>query len=182
MAESYKVLIKLIGNINPCHNGHKVGDEWLWEGKSPDNLCFAAYNSLYPFALVLSTGGKFPWQDDPNLLTVSCPDPEVVNRFELRRIPEKEGPFENYDLSIKLVGKGFENPCSAGHKVGDDWLWRDEAPAGICASAWRAINYTGLVLKYGGKYPWQQDPDVYTTTCPDPNVRNQFEFRRIPRK
>jgi uncharacterized repeat protein (TIGR04076 family) len=66
--------------------------------------------------------------------------------------------------------------------VGDEWLWKDKAPAGICSSAWRAVHDSVLVLKYGGQYPWQQDPEVYTSTCPDPNVRNRFELRRILRK
>ncbi|MFC1921627.1 TIGR04076 family protein [Chloroflexota bacterium] len=89
MAESYNVSIKLIGNQKPCHNGHKVGDEWLWDDKTPGGLCWAAYNAIFPFALVLKFGGQFPWQDNPDVVTASCPDSEVVNRFEIRRIPEK---------------------------------------------------------------------------------------------
>jgi uncharacterized repeat protein (TIGR04076 family) len=89
MAETYDIKIKLVGNINPCHSGHKVGDEWLWDEKAPGGMCWAAYSSIFPFALVLKYGGQFPWQDDPDTVTASCPDPEVVNRFEIRRIPKK---------------------------------------------------------------------------------------------
>jgi uncharacterized repeat protein (TIGR04076 family) len=38
------------------------------------------------------------------------------------------------------------------------------------------------VMRYGGQFPWQPDPETYTVTCPDPNVRNKFELRRTPRK
>jgi uncharacterized repeat protein (TIGR04076 family) len=89
MAEIYDVSIKLIGNQQPCHNGHQIGDEWILGNKTPGGICWAAYNSIFPFALVLKHGGSFPWQSDPNVMTVSCPDCEVVNVFELRRVPGK---------------------------------------------------------------------------------------------
>jgi uncharacterized repeat protein (TIGR04076 family) len=38
------------------------------------------------------------------------------------------------------------------------------------------------VLQYGGKFPWQEDPDVITVSCPDSNVLNQFEIKRVLRK
>jgi len=88
--KQYDVAIKLIGNRMPCYNGHKVGDEWLWQERTPAGLCWAAYNAIFPFALVLKYGGTFPWQKDPNVITASCPDGEVVNTFELKRIPEKK--------------------------------------------------------------------------------------------
>ncbi|MFC2014930.1 TIGR04076 family protein [Chloroflexota bacterium] len=182
MAASYDILIKLVSNLNPCHVGHKVGDEWLWHDKTPADMCFAAFNALYPFALVLKCGGKFPWQDDPNILTVSCPDSEAVNRFEIKRVPEKTEPVESYDIGIKLVGKGAGNPCDNGHKVGAEWLWRDKTPENLCPAAYKNICDSALVLRYGGQYSWQTDPDVITVSCPDPAVLNRFEIRRINKK
>ena len=88
MPEGYDVSIKLINNQKPCHNGHKVGDEWLLQDKTPGGICWAAYNSIFPFAIVLKHGGSFPWQTDPEVITASCPDREVVNVFEIRRIPK----------------------------------------------------------------------------------------------
>ena len=86
----YDVAIKLIGNQRPCHGGHKIGDEWLWQEKTLGGMCWAAYNSIFPFALVLKYGGTFPWQQDPDVVTASCPDAEVVNVFELRRLPKRQ--------------------------------------------------------------------------------------------
>ncbi|MFC2038616.1 TIGR04076 family protein [Chloroflexota bacterium] len=182
MAETYDVLIKLVGNQNPCHMGHEIGTEWLWKNETPPDMCFAAYNSIYQFATVLRTGGKFPWQDDPDVVTVSCPDPDVVNRFELTRIPGRKEPVESYDVKVSLVGKGVENPCTFGHTIGDEWLWDDMTPEKMCASAYRSIITNVLVMKYGGQLPWQKDPDVGLVSCPDPDVFNRFEIRRIPKK
>ena len=88
-AKEYEVVIKLIGNRSPCHSGHKIGDEWVFDYFTPPGMCSLAYNALYPVALALSIGGTFPWQQDPDVITMSCPDAEVHNVFELRRRPKK---------------------------------------------------------------------------------------------
>ena len=87
--QEYDVVIKLIGNRNPCHAGHKVGDEWIFDFRPVQGLCGFAYNSLFPFAVALKTGGTFPWQSNPDVVTVSCPDGEVSNLFEIRRSLKK---------------------------------------------------------------------------------------------
>ena len=181
MGQAYDVKIRLIGNRSPCHSGHKVGDEWLWQDKAPAGLCFAAYNSLYPFALVLRYGGRFPWQEDPDAVTMSCPDADVVNRFELRRVPPMPEQVESYDIRVKLMGKGTGNPCSAGHMVGDEWLLGEKTPVEMCPSAYNSMFNAVMVLRYGGQFPWQYDPDFVTVSCPDPKVVNRFEIRRVTR-
>lgn len=181
-SENYSISIKLISNLKPCNVGHKTGDEWIWADKAPSGLCSFAFNSLYPFALVLKYGGNFPWQDNPDVLTQSCPDSDVVNTFELRRTPEKGEKAGLYKLSLKLTGKGSTGTCGAGHKEGDEWILGYHTPENLCPSAYRIIYNTAMVLQYGGTFPWQRDPDVMTVTCPDPNVLNQFEIRRTPVK
>jgi uncharacterized repeat protein (TIGR04076 family) len=87
--KQYEVVIKLVGNQSPCHSGHKIGDEWVFNYFTPPGMCGLAYNALYPVALALQFGATFPWQEDPDVITVSCPDAEVNNVFELRRRPVK---------------------------------------------------------------------------------------------
>ena len=88
-AKQYEVKIKLIRNDSPCHYGLKIGDEWEFDYSPPADICSFAFNSIYPFAVVMKTGGTFPWQQDTDVLTVACPDPEVHNIFEIRRKPKK---------------------------------------------------------------------------------------------
>lgn len=83
-AKEYEVVIKLVANKKPCYSGLKIGDEWVYDFQ-PLQMCGFAYNSIFPFALVMKTGGTFPWQQDPNVVIASCPDAEVVNTFEIRR-------------------------------------------------------------------------------------------------
>lgn len=87
--KEYEVVIKLVSNQNPCHSGHKIGDEWVFNYMTPPGMCSLAYNAIYPAAMVLQFGGMFPWQDDPDVVQLSCPDGEVNNIFELRRRPRQ---------------------------------------------------------------------------------------------
>jgi len=83
--KDYEVVVKLVRNDHPCHSGHKIGDEWVFDYQPPSGLCSFAYNSLFTSAMVLKTGGTFPWQSDPDVIEIACPDAEVHNVFELRR-------------------------------------------------------------------------------------------------
>ncbi len=63
--KQYEVIIRLVANQHPCHSGHKIGDEWVFDFLPPPGLCGFAYNSLFPFAMVLKTGGDFPLAGRP---------------------------------------------------------------------------------------------------------------------
>ncbi|OGO32663.1 MAG: hypothetical protein A2Z29_04800 [Chloroflexi bacterium RBG_16_56_11] len=83
--KQYEVVIKLIDNKSPCHSGHKIGDQWVFDYMTPPGMCGLAFNAIYPVALALEFGATFPWQEDPDVLTIACPDAGVSNIFELRR-------------------------------------------------------------------------------------------------
>lgn len=87
--EQYEVVIKLIANQHPCHSGHKIGDEWVFDYFTPPHMCGLAYNAIYPVALALQFGATFPWSKDPDVITIACPDADVHNIFELRRRVKK---------------------------------------------------------------------------------------------
>ncbi len=85
----YEVVIKLVSNNRPCHVGHKIGDEWVFDYFTPPHMCGLAFNAIYPFALAMLYGAQSPWQKDPDFYKVSCPDVDVQNIFELRRREKK---------------------------------------------------------------------------------------------
>ena len=86
MAERYAVAIKVISQKGTCHTEHKVGDEWVMERKTPKGICLLAFYALYPNARVLMFGGSFPWETDPDVNTITCPDAQNPVVFELRRL------------------------------------------------------------------------------------------------
>ena len=85
MATRYDVRITLVSQIAKCPNGHRVGDAWLVERKTPAGMCLSAFNSLSPFLMALRFGGSFPWEEEGEA-TVCCPDSKVVNTFRLERV------------------------------------------------------------------------------------------------
>ena len=86
MAEVYDVVVKVISQKGTCALEHKVGDEWVIGHKTPEGICLSAFNALYPAAWVLMFGGAFPWETDPDVCTVACPDAQNPVVFELRRL------------------------------------------------------------------------------------------------
>ena len=81
----FDVIARVISQKGTCAAGHKVGDEFVIGQKTPPAFCSWAFHALSPFAQVLQFGGSFPWEDDPNMTTVACPDPGNPVVFELRR-------------------------------------------------------------------------------------------------
>ncbi len=85
MASRSAIRITLLSQLKACPNGHRVGDTWLVERKTPAGMCLSAFHSLSPFLMTLRFGGDFPWAEAGEA-TVCCPDPEVVNVFRLERV------------------------------------------------------------------------------------------------
>ena len=92
MADYYDVLAKVISQKGTCSAEHKVGDEWFIKDKTPEGICLAAYNAIYPNALALICGGAFPWEEiNREGTTAACPDADNPVVFELRRLPKQAG-------------------------------------------------------------------------------------------
>jgi len=86
MAEMSEVAVKVVSQKGTCAAEHKVGDEWVIRGKTPEGICLAAFSALFPGAWVLMFGGSFPWETDSDVTTVACPDAANPVVFELRRL------------------------------------------------------------------------------------------------
>ena len=88
MVERCEVAVKIVSQKGTCECEHKVGDEWLLgrEGLSPEGLCLTALSTLFSFARVLRLGGTFPWESNPDVTTIACPDAQNPVVFELRRL------------------------------------------------------------------------------------------------
>ena len=86
MAERYDIAVKVVSQKGTCAHEHKVGDEWVISGKTPEGICLSAFNAMLPNIRVLMFGGAFPWENDPDITTIACPDAENPVVFELRRL------------------------------------------------------------------------------------------------
>jgi uncharacterized repeat protein (TIGR04076 family) len=84
---------------------------------------------------------------------------------------------EWYQVKAKIVSQ--KGHCSAGHKVGDEFIIGDVVPTGMCSWAFYTLFPFASSLQSGGSFPWEKDPDKTTVSCPDAESPLVFELTRI---
>ncbi|NHJ12888.1 MAG: TIGR04076 family protein [Candidatus Thorarchaeota archaeon] len=72
-----------------CNHGHKVGDKFSTTDDCR-GICTAAYHSLYPYIVAMRSGGSFPWDKDPDVTEICCPDPKNPVVFKITRKEDME--------------------------------------------------------------------------------------------
>ena len=90
MTKRYTVKVKVISQRGTCAKEHKVGDEFMVSGTTPEGICLSAFNALFPSLQTLRFGGSFPWAEDPDAVQIACTDAVNPVVFELRRVPAAE--------------------------------------------------------------------------------------------
>ncbi len=85
-----------------------------------------------------------------------------------------------YNVEITVISQ--KGKCGVGHKVGDKWIVGSTTPGGICLSAYHTMESAIDVLKYGGSFPWSQEPDISYAICPDPGNPVVFQIKRLKGK
>ena len=96
MANPSKVVMKIISVKGTCAAKHQVGQEFDLGGDftvgmsgDPKTICTGLFYAIYPNYRVLRFGGSLPWEQNPDVAHVACPDPDNPVVIQLKRIPEK---------------------------------------------------------------------------------------------
>jgi len=79
------------------------------------------------------------------------------------------------DIIARVISQ--KGNCAAGHKVGDEFVIGDNIQPGLCSWALVPLFPFAGILKFGGSFPWGEDPKKITVACPDPNNPVVFELR-----
>lgn len=80
-----KVTVKNIKG--KCALKHKVGEEFFFKGGiAPGGLCTEGMLTVIPAARTLMFGGTHFWEEDPDVISVCCPDAKNLVVFEIRRV------------------------------------------------------------------------------------------------
>jgi len=80
--------------------------------------------------------------------------------------------------TIKITVDSVEGKCPLGNKPGKEFIVNGTTPAGMCISAFGAILPAIQVLKFGGSFPWEKDPNVAYIGCPDHLNRVVYRLER----
>lgn len=80
------------------------------------------------------------------------------------------------DVIAKVISQ--KGTCTAGHKVGDEFVIGQQTPPNICSWAFYSLFPPAEVLQFGGSFPWENDRNKATIACPDSENPVVFELRR----
>ncbi len=75
---------------------------------------------------------------------------------------------------IEIRGHG----CDQGFKLGDVFELKEHTHS-FCSLAYNSIYPVAQVLRYGGRFPWEQDKCVEIMGCPDPYNTVVFKITAV---
>lgn len=79
---------------------------------------------------------------------------------------------------IKITVDSVAGKCPLGNVPGKEFVIERTTPAGMCLSAFNSLSPAIQVLRYGGSFPWEGDPDVAYLCCPDHINRTVYKIER----
>jgi uncharacterized repeat protein (TIGR04076 family) len=79
---------------------------------------------------------------------------------------------------IRITVDSVAGKCPLGCKPGMEFMIARTTPAGMCLSAFHSIQPAIEVLRYGGSFPWEKNPDEADICCPDHLNRTVFKIER----
>ena len=81
-------------------------------------------------------------------------------------------------VKVRVISqKGY---CLFDHKEGDEWIFGDTSPAGLCLGAFGALLPFIRILIAGGHYEFPVGSGVVQLCCTDPFNPVIFELTTIP--
>jgi len=80
------------------------------------------------------------------------------------------------DVIAKVISQ--KGTCGAKHKVGDEYTIGPMTTPNMCSSAYCTLYPSARVLRFGGSFPWDKDPNRTTIACPDAENPVVFELKR----
>jgi len=78
------------------------------------------------------------------------------------------------DVIARVISQKGE--CSAGHRVGDEFIIGQTTPIEMCSWAFCALFPFATVLQSGCSFPWEAEDGRTTVACPDPQNPLVFEL------
>ena len=79
---------------------------------------------------------------------------------------------------MKVTVDSVAGKCPLGNTPGKEFIIERTTPAGMCLSAFNSISPAIQVLRYGGSFPWEKNPDEAYICCPDHLNRTVFKLER----
>jgi len=72
--------------------------------------------------------------------------------------------------------------CPNGHRAGDEYTISSHTVTGICIGAFGACLPYLTALRWGGSFPWEEEPGSLTLCCPDCDNQVIMRLERVARR
>lgn len=86
---------------------------------------------------------------------------------------------EKKHRKVRVTVDSAVGNCPLSAVPGKEFIVADTTPAGMCLISFGAIFSAIQVLKFGGSFPWEKDPDVAYMACPDHVNRVVYKIERM---
>ena len=86
MSNVYNIKLEVIKILErgECPRNHKVGDKFSLP-EDAGKICGAAYHSIFPYVVGMQYGCVLPWEENPDISELCCPDPNNPVVFRITR-------------------------------------------------------------------------------------------------
>ena len=79
---------------------------------------------------------------------------------------------------VRVTVTEVRGACANDIRTGQEYICDGKTPEGFCDWAYCAIYPFVATLRFGGAFPWCEDPDTVVRACPDAG-RVIFELHRL---
>ncbi|MFQ5957353.1 MAG: TIGR04076 family protein [Candidatus Brocadiales bacterium] len=81
-------------------------------------------------------------------------------------------------IKITITEQVRPAPCHRGHKIGQSFDF-DTERGKLCPMIMHVLFPAIDILRYGGSFPWSDNPHKAAFACPDPKTLLVFEIERV---
>ena len=185
-----KLKLTVIKKEGYCYHHYNVGDEIILDDFThpPLHFCTGLAKSAFPCLYALTFGASFPFRENMESITTTCPDNGKLE-FKIEVLddegkvvirPQGEKPKGASPKSLEIEVEEVKGHCVYGYKKGDTFTVKGlRTPNGFCGAAYSVLFPVLFALNFGAQFVFEENPCCKTgITCPDGgNIR--FKVRRV---
>lgn len=162
----YQVSIKVFQLEAKCLKGHKEGEEFEFNQDNKNELCPAAFDSIYPFIYAYKSSKKIP-----KGCSLCCQDHLTNIVFNLEGDNSAAiDPVLCEDKEVRVRIKSADEKCKFAFKKDQEFNFSDIVPEGICASFFHSAYPYIFTLEQGGCFKFNKEKSMIVQ-CPNSKER-----------
>lgn len=176
-SQKKETTIKIKSIKSRCQYNHKEGDI-ITLGDKDFSLCPGAFNSLYPYMLLLEEGEPIPWKNSKNNFVVRCPSNskeviyEIITKKPIKQKKNIECPvYDDIEIKTQPLSTKQNYKCRYHLRKNHEYKYNFNSisPKNLCVDAYHMLYPYALAFIYGAKFINSKEKETVYLRCPNPN-------------